>query len=62
LQCSYLTFRSAQVLEDTPGTVNESPLQKGWFIKLKVSAAGKAEYEKLLDDKAYKAHTEADAH
>jgi glycine cleavage system H protein len=47
-----------QALEDAPGSVNESPLEKGWFIKVKVSAAGKAEYEKLLDEAAYKKHTE----
>jgi len=49
-------------LEEAPGKVNESPIEGGWFIKLKVSAAGKAEFEKLLDEKAYKAHCDAEKH
>lgn len=35
-------------LEETPGKVNESPIEGGWFMKLKVDAAGKAEFAKLL--------------
>ena len=35
-------------LEETPGKVNESPFEGGWFIKLKVDAAGKAEFAKLM--------------
>ena len=50
------------VLEETPGKVNEAPLEGGWFIKLKVGAAGKADFAKLLDEKAYKAHLDAEAH
>ncbi|XBQ16377.1 MAG: glycine cleavage system protein GcvH [Oceanicaulis sp.] len=43
-------------LEGEPGKVNESPADQGWFVKLKVADAG--ELEKLMDDDAYKAHTE----
>ena len=51
------------VLEETPGKVNESPAEGGWFIKLKVGAAGKADFaSKLMDGAAYKAHIEADKH
>jgi len=50
------------VLEETPGKVNESPLEGGWFIKLKVSAAGKADFAKLLDEKAYKKMCDEEAH
>lgn len=56
-----VTSSNAEIVE-TPGKVNESPLQAGWFIKVKVSAKGKAEFEKLLDEKAYKAHCEAEKH
>ena len=50
------------VLEDTPGKVNESPLEGGWFIKLKVGAAGKSDFAKLLDEKAYKKMCDEEAH
>ena len=50
------------VLEETPGKVNESPIEGGWFIKLKVSAAGKADFAKLLDEKAYKQMCDEDKH
>ncbi|MFW6299718.1 MAG: glycine cleavage system protein GcvH [Oceanicaulis sp.] len=43
-------------LDGEPGTVNESPDDKGWFVKLAV--ADKAELEKLMDESAYKAHTD----
>mmetsp|Transcript_23431 Transcript_23431/g.25670 ORF Transcript_23431/g.25670 Transcript_23431/m.25670 type:complete len:151 (+) Transcript_23431:87-539(+) len=49
-------------LGDTPSLVNESPLEKGWFIKLKLSNAGKAEFTKLLDQAAYEKHVEESAH
>ncbi|WP_448953677.1 glycine cleavage system protein GcvH [Labrys neptuniae] len=41
-------------LPDQPSTVNEDPLGKGWFIKVKLS--NPAELDALLDDAAYKAH------
>ena len=41
-------------LPDSPSTVNEDPLGKGWFIKIKLS--NPAELDALMDDAAYKAH------
>ncbi len=41
-------------LPDAPGAVNEDPLGKGWFIKLKLSDP--AQLDALMDDDAYKAH------
>jgi len=41
-------------LPDTPSNVNEDPLGKGWFIKVKLS--NPAELDALMDDAAYKAH------
>ena len=41
-------------LEDAPETVNESPADKGWFLKLKLSDAG--ELESLMDEAKYKAY------
>ncbi|WP_413992190.1 glycine cleavage system protein GcvH [Labrys okinawensis] len=41
-------------LPDAPSTVNEDPLGKGWFIKVKLSDP--AELDALMDDAAYKAH------
>lgn len=41
-------------LPDSPSTVNEDPLGKGWFIKVKLSDP--AELDALMDDAAYKAH------
>ncbi|MGX6647428.1 glycine cleavage system protein GcvH [Maricaulaceae bacterium MS644] len=43
-------------LDGEPGTVNESPADKGWFVKLAV--ADKSELDALMDDDAYKAHTD----
>jgi len=43
-----------EALENEPGTVNSSPMENGWFVKIKVtddSAMGD-----LLDDAAYSAH------
>ena len=54
----YLITRTTQALEDSPGKVNESPFEQGWFVKIRLSAQGKAEFEKLLDEVAYKKHTE----
>eukprot|EP01031_Cornospumella_fuschlensis_P031629 gene31629-38224_t len=49
-------------LTTTPGKVNESPMKDGWFIKLKLSAEGKQELNKLLDEAAYKKHVEDSKH
>ncbi|MDT3376542.1 glycine cleavage system protein GcvH [Labrys neptuniae] len=43
-----------EALPDQPSTVNEDPLGKGWFIKIKLS--NPAELDALMDDAAYKAH------
>jgi glycine cleavage system H protein len=49
-------------LEDNPSFVNEEPLGKGWFIKLKLNATGKSELGGLLDEAAYKQFCEDDKH
>ena len=41
-------------LPDAPGTVNEDPLGKGWFIKMKLSDP--AQLDALMDEAAYTAH------
>lgn len=41
-------------LEGSPGTVNEDPTGKGWFLKMKISNA--AELDGLMDEAAYKAY------
>ena len=38
-------------LQDAPGIVNEDPLGKGWFVKIKLSDKG--ELEGLMDEAAY---------
>lgn len=38
-------------LEGAPGTVNEDPAGKGWFLKIKVK--DKAELDKLMSEAAY---------
>ncbi|WP_374309558.1 glycine cleavage system protein GcvH [Dongia sp.] len=43
-------------LGDTPGTVNEDALGKGWFAKVKMS--NKAELDALMDEAAYKTYCE----
>ncbi|MBP0578076.1 glycine cleavage system protein GcvH [Labrys sp. LIt4] len=43
-----------EALPDAPSTVNEDPLGKGWFIKIKLSNPD--ELDALMDDAAYKAH------
>jgi glycine cleavage system H protein len=40
-------------LEEAPGTVNEDPLGKGWFVKIKVKDS--AELQSLMDEEQYKA-------
>ncbi len=40
-------------LEDEPALVNSSPEEDGWFFRMTVG--DKAEFEGLMDDKAYKA-------
>lgn len=43
-------------LEGAPGTVNEDPTGKGWFLKMKISNA--AELDSLMDEAAYKVYLE----
>ena len=44
------------VLEDAPETVNASPADAGWFLKLKLDDAG--ELDSLMDEAKYKAFCE----
>tara|TARA_R110002012_G_scaffold115984_2_gene263341 strand:+ start:342 stop:713 length:372 start_codon:yes stop_codon:yes gene_type:complete len=44
-------------LADTPDMVNSDPEGDAWFYKIKLSDM--AEFEALMDEDAYKAHTEA---
>ena len=41
-------------LSTHPGAVNEDPLGKGWFAKVKM--ANKAELDELMDEAAYQAY------
>jgi glycine cleavage system H protein len=41
-------------LEETPAKVNESPLDAGWFVKLRLNDAD--ELTGLLDETAYETH------
>ena len=41
-------------LPDSPSDVNEDPLGKGWFVKIKLS--NPAELDALMDEAAYQAH------
>ncbi len=38
-------------LDESPGLVNEDPLEKGWFFKME--AADPDEYENLMSEKEY---------
>ena len=38
-------------LEATPGTVNEDPAGRGWFLKLKIKDAG--ELDALMSEEQY---------
>jgi len=49
-------------LEENPAKVNESPVKEGWFVKIKLSAQGKKDFEKLMDEAKYKAHVDAEKH
>lgn len=44
-------------LESAPGTVNEDPSGKGWFLKLKI--ADTAELSGLMSEAEYKAYLES---
>ena len=44
------------VLEDNPGTINQSPEDEGWLAKIEVADA--AEIEGLMDAEAYSAFRE----
>lgn len=49
------------VLEEKPGTINNSPEADGWLAKIKVSAP--EELDALMDADGYKKFTEeADSH
>jgi glycine cleavage system H protein len=41
------------VLGDAPATLNESPYEKGWIVRMKVN--NEADIEKLLTADAYRA-------
>jgi glycine cleavage system H protein len=47
------------VLSSQPDLVNQSPEDKGWFVKLEVSDP--SETKSLMDAAAYKKHAEASA-
>ena len=47
-------------LTDEPGTVNTSPFDGAWMMKVKLSSP--KDLEKLMDSKAYNAHCEAGGH
>ena len=40
-----------EALQEAPGIVNEDPLGKGWFVKIKLS--DKSELDGLMDEAAY---------
>jgi glycine cleavage system H protein len=44
-------------LPDSPGTINESPEDKGWFMKIRVKDP--AEVAKLMSEADYKAYVES---
>lgn len=46
-----------EALADSPETINESPYDKGWFFKIKMTSP--AELEKLFDAAAYDASCES---
>lgn len=47
-----ITEVNAELVEN-PGLINEDPLGKGWFFKMK--ASNPADLDELLDEAAYKA-------
>ena len=49
-------------LGNNPGTVNESPVENGWFVKIKLSDQGKADCDALMDDAAYQKHCDEEEH
>lgn len=55
-------YLNKQDLEETPGKVNDSPINLGWFMKIKVGSEGLATFNNLLDEEAYKKHVEDAAH
>jgi glycine cleavage system H protein len=46
-----------EALPDSPGTVNESPLAQGWFMKIKLG--NPSELESLMTEEQYKAYVES---
>ncbi len=57
---------SGKVLEingpvvDNPGTLNSDPYEKGWLVRIQLSASG--EVKELLDAAGYTAHMASSAH
>ncbi|CAN0551802.1 unnamed protein product, partial [Ectocarpus sp. 8 AP-2014] len=47
-----------QALTESPGILNEDPMGKGWFIKIKMTEPAP---DTLMDPAAYKAHCEDSA-
>ena len=47
-------------LSDNPGLVNQSAIDDGWFVKIKIADA--AELDGLMDDGAYAKFCEENAH
>lgn len=47
-----------EALEDAPETINESPYEKGWILKLKLNDT--ADLEGLLDADSYAEHAAAE--
>ena len=45
------------LLEDNPETINESPLQNGWIMKVKCPNSG--DFDSLMDDNAYQAFVDS---
>lgn len=45
----------SQALTESPGILNEDPMGKGWFIKIKMAEPAP---DTLMDPAAYEAHCE----
>ncbi len=49
-----------EALTDEPGTVNTSPEEEGWFVKIEMEDV--SELGDLMTPEAYKEHCESEAH
>ncbi|KAJ8599989.1 hypothetical protein CTAYLR_001816 [Chrysophaeum taylorii] len=47
-------------LGDMPGLVNDSALEDGWFVKIKMDSAATAILEELMDEAGYEAHIKSE--